>query len=136
MGRASKVIRVKQIIRTVDALWKLYARLSHDLPNTDGEFDRPQLVTVEDYKPPRSLSQNARLHCMIRPLAEKTGFSESELKEFFKSEYGPKKRVQVGDIDKLIPLSTTEYNKQQMQELIAQVDRVCAENGVYVEPEA
>ena len=34
---------------------------------------------------------------------------------------------------KMIPLSTTQYTKRQMTELIDHVDRVCAENGVYVD---
>lgn len=97
------------------------------------EFEKPQLVTITENKPRRSDSQNARLHCMIRALSKHTGHSESELKVWFKSEYGPHKRLQVGSEGRMIPLSTTLYNKRQMMELMEHVDRVCAENGVYVE---
>ena len=43
------------------------------------------------------------------------------------------KRLQVGSQGNVIPLSTTQYNRKQMAQLIEHVDRVCAENGVYVE---
>jgi hypothetical protein len=114
-------------------LWKVFAKVSDTLPNTDGVFDKPQMVTIDDYKPPRSLTQNARLHCMIRALSNHTGHSESELKDWFKAEYGPTKRLQVGSQGQVIPLSTTDYTKKQMMELMEHVDRVCAENGVYVD---
>lgn len=121
---------MKTVIRDIHALWKIFSKISAENGET---FEKPKLVTIEDYKPPRSLSQNARLHCMIRALADATGYSESELKDFVKAEYGEKRRVQVGDVDKLVPLSTTEYNRSQMMALIEQVDRLCAENNVYVE---
>lgn len=120
---------VKQVVKTADALWKVFSRISQDLGS---DFERPQLVEVKDYKPPRSLSQNARLHCMIRALADFCGYSESEMKLWLKIEHGPKKRVQVGDSDKIVPMSTVDYNRAQMTAFMDAVDRTCAEQGVYV----
>lgn len=121
---------MKQVVKNTQVLWRIFAKVADELGE---EFEKPQLLTIEDYKPPRSLSQNARLHCMIRALSNFTGHSESELKDWFKAEYGPKKRLQVGSQGQQIPLSTTLYTKKQMAEFMEHVDRVCAENNVYVE---
>ena len=121
---------MRKVVASLDALWKVFAEIGH---SHGDEFSKPLMVTIEEWKPPRSLPQNARLHCMIRALSDFTGHSESELKEWFKAEYGPTKRLQVGKTGRIIPLSTTLYTRKQMAELIDHVDRVCAENGVYVE---
>lgn len=123
---------MKQVVRNRVTAWRAFSKATDLLGEV---FEKPYLLTFEEYKPPRSLPQNARLHCMIRALSQHTGHSESELKAWFKAEYGPSKRLQVGSQGQVIPLSTTEYTKGQMAELIAHVDRVCAENGVYVESE-
>ena len=80
---------MKQTVANSQILWRLFANTVDLLGET---FEKPQLVTIEDYKPPRSLPQNARLHCMIRALSDYTGHSESELKSWFKAEYGPTTR--------------------------------------------
>jgi len=121
---------LKQVVRSHNDAYRFVDKVCNDLGQT---FERPQLIEMRLYKPPRSLPQNARLHCMIRALSDYTGHSESELKSWFKAEYGPTKRLQVGSQGQVIPLSTIDYNKKQMTELIDHVDRVCAENGVYVE---
>lgn len=123
---------MKVVCKNRTTAWRVFAKALDPLGDP---FEKPYLLTFEEFKPPRSLPQNARLHCMIRALSKHTGHSESELKDFFKAEYGPHKRLQVGTEGKMIPLSTTLYTKKQMAELMEQVDRVCAECGVYVEGE-
>jgi hypothetical protein len=66
---------------------------------------------------------------MIRELATELGYSEDELKDYFKCTFGPQKTISVLGEEKRIPLSTTEYNKAQMTDLIAHVERVGAELG-------
>ena len=121
---------MKKVIASSQALWRMFAEVAEQ----HGEiFDKRLAVTVEEHKPLRTLPQNARLHCMIRALADFTGHSESELKSWFKAEYGPTKRLQVGSEGRVIPLSTTKYTRKQMAEMIDHVDRVCAENGVWID---
>ena len=129
---------MKRTVKNTVSLWRMFTKIADELGET---FEKPQLVTVEDYKPPRSLTQNAKLHVMIRTLADKVGYSESELKDWFKHEFGPQKRLEfegkwgVGQRVKVIPKSTTEYTREEMAQMIEHVDRICAENGVYVETE-
>lgn len=121
---------MKQICKNSQSLWRVFAKFCDE---NGEEFEKPQLVEIRDYVPTRSLPQNARLHCMIRNLSQHTGHSESELKSYFKAEFGPTKRLQVGSEGRVIPLSTTQYTRKQMAEMIEHVDRVCAENNVYEE---
>lgn len=99
-------------------------------------WEKPQLIEVKRYKPPRSMPQNAKFHAMIRELATELGYSEDELKDYFKCTFGPQKIISVLGEEKRIPLSTTEYNKAQMTDLIGHVERVGAELGFRFSDEA
>ena len=66
---------------------------------------------------------------MVGELANHFGYSSSELKDWLKHEYGPKKFFRFGSHEKLIPKSTAEYSKLEMVEMIDQVDRIAIENG-------
>ena len=92
-------------------------------------WELPQMIEIKRYKPPRSLPQNAKLHAMIRELATEIGYSEDELKDYFKSTFGPQKVLFVLGNEKRIPKSTTEYNKLEMADMIGQVERIGAELG-------
>jgi len=98
-------------------------------------FEKPYLLTFEEFKPPRGLNQNAKLHVMLRELANHIGYSEGELKDYFKQEYGRKKAVNIGGREKLIPVSTVDYTREEMALMLNHVDRLSAESGVYVEGE-
>ncbi len=98
-------------------------------------FDKPHLIEIKPYKPPRSLPQNAKLHSMIRDLAEHTGYSEAEMKDVIKAEFMPVKAVEIGQRILDIPLSTTELTRELMSELIEHVYQLGAEaNCVFKDP--
>jgi len=98
--------------------------------NTLGEqWEKPHLVSISPYKPPRSNDQNALLHCLFRELAHHTGHTEEEIKTYFKSEFGVKKVLKIGDKPKVIAKSMTEYSRMEMMELIDRVHQVGAECG-------
>ena len=90
------------------------------------QWEKPQLVEIRPYKPPRNLEQNAKLHAMFRELANFTGYSESEIKDYFKSEYGPHKVIAI-DVVKDVPKGTSEYSKAEASEMIEHLYRVGAE---------
>ena len=46
------------------------------------------VVRVEEYKPARSLSQNAVLHQWFGEIAQYTGHSANDIKQILKHEYG------------------------------------------------
>ena len=115
---------MKQVVRNRNDALRFIDRVCLDLGQT---FDAPYLMSFALYRPPRSHPQNAKCHAMIRELAQAIGYSDTELKEWFKLEFGPKKRLTINGVDKVIPLSTLDYNRSQMSEFIGQIERVAAE---------
>ncbi len=91
-------------------------------------WEKPQLVEIRPYKPPRSLEQNARMHSMFRQLANFTGYSESEIKDYCKSEVGPHKVIAIDQV-KDVPKGTSEYSKLEASDMIEHLYRIGAEVG-------
>lgn len=114
---------MKRVVRTGEEAHRFVSRAITKLTES---FD-PHLITMVKYKPPRSLPQNARCHAMIRELADYVGYSEAELKEWLKLEYGYLKGVTIGGKEKLIAKSTAEFNKQEMTDFMAHIERIGAE---------
>lgn len=90
---------------------------------------KPLTVTVKKFHRPRTLDQNAKLHAMIRELAEHTGHTESELKDWVKVELGLLKVIEIGSNVVEVPVSSTEYTVQQCGDLIERIYQVGAEVG-------
>jgi hypothetical protein len=98
-------------------------RNSHDLsafvtkvlPKLDG---KPYTITIRRFHRPRTHDQNAKLHAMLRDLADHTGYSEGELKDVIKGEFLPAKTMQVGSHVYDVPKSTTELTVSEMGDLI------------------
>ena len=92
-------------------------------------FPYAQLITIKRFKAPRTDTQNSKCHAMIRELAQEIGYSDSELKDWFKWEFGAKKALFVNGKERLIPTSTLDYNKSEMSDFIGQIERIGAEMG-------
>lgn len=96
---------------------------------------KPLTVSIREFHRPRTLDQNAKLHAMFRDLAEHTGFTEGEIKDYFKSEFGPKMSIalpaygQPGQPDPRIPKGTSRYTVQEMAAMLERVYQVGAECG-------
>ena len=93
------------------------------------QFDKPQLIEIKRYKPPRSLPQNARCHAMIGELAKEIGYTAAELKDWLKIEFGPHEEFNFGDHQSWIPKSTAKYTKAEMSDFMAHIERIAAEMG-------
>jgi hypothetical protein len=99
-------------------------------------FGSPMEVVVKPFRSRRSLDQNAKMHVMIRDLAAHLGYTQSELKDYLKHEYGPTKTLQIGETQKVIPLSTSEYNRAEAGEIIEILYMLGAECGyAFEEPQ-
>ena len=94
-------------------------------------WEKPQLLEIKPYKPPRTLEQNAKYHAMCRELAEFVGHTESDIKEYMKLEYGPKKPFGVGSWQesKYIPKGVSQYSKEEASMMIEHLYRIGAELG-------
>lgn len=106
---------MREVIRDIHALWKIFSRISA----TNGEtFEKPKLVTIEDYRPPKTSAQNAKMHILWREVAHHTGRSEDEIKSIFKMEWGPRDEVSIENGRWDIPKSTRKYSRKECAEMM------------------
>lgn len=101
---------------------------------------KPMTMSLREFHRPRTLDQNARIHAMFRDLAEHTGYTEGEIKDYFKSEFGPRMTLDLRsdnqDRSAYIPKGTSRYTVQECQAMIERIYQVGAECGcVFSEPE-
>jgi len=117
---------LKAVIHCRNSAYKSVDRVCNGL----GEQFDAQLIEIKKFKPPRTLEQNALLHCLFREVAKHVGRPEDEIKEIFKYQYGTMKKLELyGDVT-YVPKGTSEYNKQELSDMVEQVYRKGAEWGV------
>ncbi len=125
---------MKAVIRSIEDL-EAFARKAA----IAGVLTGDQLtVTLKKFHRPRTNDQNAKLHAMFGDLAEHTGFSAKDIKDYFKTEFGIYKpvRIKPGDPARMIPKGTSEYNVTEMSQMVERVYQVGAEAGcVFIDPE-
>ena len=117
---------MRAVVKSHEQAVKFLERAASFLGN---QYEKPHVVEIKEFKPIRSVAQNALFHAMINELALEIGYAPSELKDWFKSEYGPTRYMKICGIDKSIPISTTLYNKVQMAEMIGHIEGIGAEMG-------
>jgi len=66
---------------------------------------------------------------MLRDLADHTGHTESEMKDWAKAELGLTKVITVGSNVVEVPLPSSEYTVQQLSELIERIYQTGSEVG-------
>ena len=118
---------MKAVVRCRNSAYKFVDRVCNGL----GEQFDPQLIEIKKFKPPRTNEQNALLHVLFREVAQHVGRSEDEIKDIFKMEFGSIKTIELPNLDIIyIPKGTSEYNKQELSDMVEQVYRKGAEWGV------
>ncbi len=99
------------------------------IPEWDG---KPYTVTIEPFKRPRTNPQNAKLHAMIRELAQHTGYTEKEMKDVAKAAYYPSKHLKRPGHQPtkyVVPKSTAELNVEEASEVVERLYQLGAEIG-------
>ena len=97
---------------------------------TELEFGRPLQLEVKPFKRNRTLSQNAKIHSMIRDLSMHTGYTESEMKEIVKSAYGPTKCDVIGGEEVAYTKPTSQYDVEEMASFVERLYQLGAELDV------
>jgi len=105
----------------------LSAFVTKVLPKLDG---RPYTISIKRFHRPRTGPQNALLHTLFRDLAFQVGYTEREIKEYFKFECGVTKIINIGGVEKAVPKGTSEYTITEMMDMIEQVYRVAGDMGI------
>lgn len=120
---------MKAVIRTRDDLDNFADQAARDGILTG----QPLTVTLTKFYRPRTLDQNALMHVLFRQLAEHTGHTEAEIKDYFKAEFGPSKAIEIAGAIKVIPMGTSEYKLDQCNAMITRIHQVAAECGCKLE---
>lgn len=93
---------------------------------------RPLMVEVGPWKPPRTVSQGAKIHAAIQELAQLAGYADwrGELKPAIKEAYYPHKQVPLGaEGHVLVPKSTSELTREEASEVIEKILMLASEMG-------
>ena len=106
----------RAVIRCLDDLEKV----SIDVAKAGLLDGTPKTITLQPFKRPRTLDQNAMMHVMFRELASHCGYTESEIKEYFKQEHGYTKTIEISGKITEIPKPTSEYNVEECTLMIYQ----------------
>lgn len=117
---------MKAVVRCRNSAYRFVDKTCNGL----GEQFDPQLIEIKPYKPPRTNEQNALLHVLFREVANHVGRSEDEIKDIFKYQYGHMKRIELFGSVTYVPKGTSEYNKQELSDMVEQVYRKGNEWGV------
>jgi hypothetical protein len=125
---------MKAVIKTLQDLDNLVAKIGKEGLLTG----KPMTLTLTKFRRPRTLEQNAKLHAMFRELAEHVGETEHFVKEYMKAEFGPKRVVKfkvlqtnvMAEKARAVPMSTSDYTVDQLNEMIERVYQCGAFAGV------
>lgn len=91
------------------------------------------LVSIGPKRPRRTLEQNNLLHALIAQLATHLGYGPEELKVILKQLYGRKRVVEMKGRATTVPVSTRQYTKAELSDMIEQVYKLAAEYGCELE---
>jgi predicted transcriptional regulator len=90
-----------------------FKRFLDELPK-----DRLWEITVAPFKARHTSGQRAKWHAQISEIARETGNDPDDVKEYLKTEFGPKKEVTIAGEQRLVPRSSSSYNAEEYSEMI------------------
>ena len=99
----------------------------------DLEGDTPYEIIIRPYKSSRSIEQNNLLHSWLRAIAEETGHTVDEIKDYVCSEYlGSVEYLGLNGTPKRRLVTTSELSVEEMSALIERVIQLGAQMGARV----
>jgi len=116
----------KYVLRTYQIRWRCIEAINA----LDLESETDYEVIVRPYKSSRSIEQNNLLHSWLREIAEETGHTVEEIKDYVCSEYlGSREYLGINGTPKRRLVSTSELSVEEMSALIERVAQLGAEVG-------
>jgi hypothetical protein len=116
----------KYVLRTYQIRWRCIEAINA----LDLESETDYEVIVRPYKSSRSMEQNNLLHSWLREIAEETGHTVEEIKDYVCSEYlGSREYLGINGTPKRRLVSTSELSVEEMSALIERVAQLGAEVG-------
>ncbi len=115
---------MKEVVRNHNDCYRFVDRACNELGM---QFKGIQTIEIKPYRRPQTTPQSAKSNAMIRELAKEIGYSFDDLKTWLKLEFGPTTEFVFQGKAIIVPLSTTQYDREQTSEFIAQIERIGAE---------
>ena len=116
----------KYVLRTYQIRWRCIEAINA----LDLESETDYEVIVRPYKSSRSMEQNNLLHSWLREIAEETGHTVEEIKDYVCSEYlGSREYLGINGTPKRRLVTTSELSVEEMSALIERVAQLGAEVG-------
>lgn len=96
------------------------------------DYDKPKLLKLSDYKPPKTTKQCAYAHSIIGYIAKHNCVSAEKAKKDCKVNFGviTVETCCISGNRTARLKSIADYTKQELEVLIAQLEAYCAENGI------
>ena len=117
----------KYVLRTYQIRWRCIEAINA----LDLESETDYEVIVRPYKSRRSIEQNNLLHSWLREIAQETGHTVEEIKDYVCSEYlGSREYLGINGTPKRRLVTTSELSVEEMSALIERVAQLGAEQGV------
>ena len=119
----------RYVIRSEDIKWRCIDAV------TDIDVDgKKQEVVIREHKNSRSVEQNNLFHAILRALAESTGHSVEEIKEYVSQEYlGSVEYTGLDGTPRTRVRGTSELDVEEMSGLIERVKQLANQLDVRME---
>jgi hypothetical protein len=119
----------RYVIRSQDIRWRCIKAIEDIDPD-----EKKQEVIIREHKNSRSVEQNNLFHAILRALAESTGHSVEEIKEYVSQEYlGSVEYTGLDGTPRTRVRSTSELDVEEMSGLIERVKQLANQLDVRME---
>ena len=116
---------MKRVVHSLKAASAAFGVMSMACP-----WDKPYMLSLTRYRPPKTNEQCALLHVLWREIAVQAGTTEDYVKAYFKERYGPQKVIEIKGESQRIKKSVAEYTRDEISSMIDRTYQVGAEWGV------
>lgn len=96
------------------------------------QHGRGLIFSVRPYTPPRTQSQNATQHMWYGEIAEQTGHTPAEVKDWLKDELLPKVEVTIRGRTKLQAKETSALSKAEAIEYMEAIQALASDMGFFL----
>ena len=119
----------RYVIRSQDIRWRCIKAIEDIDPD-----EKKQEVIIREHKNSRSVEQNNLFHAILRALAESTGHSVEEIKEYVSQEYlGSVEYTGLDGTPRTRVRGTSELDVEEMSGLIERVKQLANQLDVRME---
>ena len=116
---------MKRVVHSLKAAQAAFGVMSQACP-----WDKPYMLSLKRFRPPKTNEQCALLHVLWREIAIQAGTSEDYVKAYFKERYGPTSVIEIKGEAQRINKSVADYTRIEVSDMIERTYQVGADWGI------